>query len=188
MCDLAKLLKEADRALIIDDGGNISVHLAPEKLSVATAEEDSTTKSDPCTQKEVRPSPAGSAASSLGRAEDLEADDVRSRGDFRLHIFFLKSTRTWMLVVWAVALVLQVATERFPGMSIPAISSFENRVLTDRSKTEVFLRIWLETDAGNNRYFIGYALIGTSSFFVSGFAFGYVFRSTPITLMGHRRH
>ena len=58
---------------------------------------------------------------------------------------------------------------------------------TNRSTTEVFLRIWLETDAANNRYFIGYALIGTSSFFVSGFAFGYVF-ALPLSLWQNVEH
>ena len=115
LCDLAIFLKEADRALIIDDGGNISVHQTPKELPLTTECEEST-KSDPKTQSEVQLSPARLAASALEKTDDAEADDVRCRGDFGLHIFFPRSTRTWMLVVWAVALVLQVATERFPGM------------------------------------------------------------------------
>ncbi|TQW12261.1 poly(A)-binding protein-dependent poly(A) ribonuclease [Cordyceps javanica] len=74
-------------------------------------------------------------------ADDIynaQRDTVNTYSSLSLYAYFFRPAGVLFVTLWVVAVTLAAVSERLPN---------------------IFVRIWLDTDAGNNLYFIGYALL-----------------------------
>ncbi|OAA69111.1 ABC transporter, transmembrane domain, type 1 [Cordyceps fumosorosea ARSEF 2679] len=94
---------------------------------------------------EVKP-----AASSSSARDNLSR---RNSGDFTLYKYFLRPAGFWCVLVWLVAVGIAAVSERMP---------------------QIYARLWLDRDADNLLYYIGYAGLGLVApvlSFLAAFAF-----------------
>ncbi|XWW94174.1 hypothetical protein V2A60_002116 [Cordyceps javanica] len=75
---------------------------------------------------------------SSGNADDIfnaQRDTVNTYSSLSLYAYFFRPAGVLFVTLWVVAVTLAAVSERLPN---------------------IFVRIWLDTDAGNNLYFIGF--------------------------------
>jgi hypothetical protein len=178
---IVDFLKLADQALILDENGAISVQSKPSELVLAKsfiarlnyAASNNKTGTDSYTD-------ATPPTQSLQVEDDLKS---RSRSDASLYKYIFETMSPKKTLLLLFLLVLMVGSERFPGAS-PGLYVRSWQTILTMNNIEAFMRIWLETDPGNNTYFAGYAAIGGTSIFTGSMAIGYAtsrasFSNTP---------
>ncbi|KJZ73968.1 hypothetical protein HIM_06636 [Hirsutella minnesotensis 3608] len=99
-------------------------------------------------------------SSQLDKLEDEEIREIR-KGDVALYAFYLSSIGKALFGVWLVTVAVSAVSEKLP---------------------QIWIRVWLENNAKNNRYFIGYACFGVMSslLFMAMLAF-YLLKLVPIS-------
>ncbi len=107
-------MKNADRALILDGNGNAFLHASPSTLILPSYISEDFTQSDQNSATAGRAQELYSTATAAAPV-DPGPDEICQHDGFDLLKFIFGSTRIWMLIVWVLALILQVVTERFPG-------------------------------------------------------------------------
>lgn len=123
----ATFMKIADHALILDGNGGASLHTNPSTLVLpsyitearaATGQDIATLEPDYQRRFDLD-----------GKTLPIVARVLDPTADFGVLKFFFESTRAWMFMVWILALLLQVVTERFPGKTSHACFSSYLRCL-----------------------------------------------------------
>ena len=168
---IVNFLKHADQALILDENGAVSVQSKPSGLVL---EESFIAKLNYAASS--KKTGTDSHASTAPPTQSLQVEDdlkSRSRSDSSLYKYIFKTLSRKKSAIWLFLLVLMVGSERFPGESLGVYARSQQTIITV-CNIEAFMRIWLETDPGNNTYFAGYAAIGGTSIFTGSMAIGYV--------------
>ncbi|KAK3180626.1 hypothetical protein K4F52_007976 [Lecanicillium sp. MT-2017a] len=137
------LARAADQILLLDGSGSVRLAESPEDGGLGK----SLTIEDLKTLQISEGDETGAAASddsSLAQKEaQPDADPAaRQKGDVSLYLLYFQPVMKRVMVAWLVTTVLYSIAERAP---------------------EIYVRIWLDVDANNKLFFIGYALLGALS-------------------------
>ncbi|OAA70037.1 Vacuolar metal resistance and drug detoxification protein [Akanthomyces lecanii RCEF 1005] len=138
----AEILGEADLVFEISEQGRVRLDKAyPRRdriyppLAGASREASQTEVPRIETQQDSVPVPF---KRSKTEPETDELDRHRRHGDVKLYGYFFTTANVWLFVLWISATAIASIMERMP---------------------QIFLRIWMTADAGNDWYFAGFAAI-----------------------------
>lgn len=91
-----------------------------------------------------------------------ETDRDRRHGDWKLYGYLFRTTSILLLVLWFILTAIAAVMERMPRKcSHPSFCFLAN------TKEEIFMRIWLSTDAASDWYFAGFAAISFAEIIIT---------------------
>ncbi|KAJ3494698.1 hypothetical protein NLG97_g3915 [Lecanicillium saksenae] len=145
-----EVLRQADFVFEMNQQGRISVTKAGNRLDAKHKDAqnplDVTPAPETPTPAIVEKSEPPSVDIHKATVDSNELDRSRRTGDWRLYGYFFQSI-SWLLVGFYLVTTAVAATmERMP---------------------QIFMRIWLTTDAANDNYFIGFALLSFGEIFIT---------------------
>ncbi|KAK3192864.1 hypothetical protein K4F52_001221 [Lecanicillium sp. MT-2017a] len=145
-------LRQANKILFLNGEGDFTTSLNIDELlkrddfqrllsrGLIVNEKNSETE-DEVTPLEVTP-PAQEEEARKPQNEKGDAEMKLLKGDSTLYLFYFNSIGKPFFILWVFVMFLVSLTERFP---------------------EIYVRIWLDVDPEDMRFFIGYALLGVGS-------------------------
>ncbi|CEJ89530.1 hypothetical protein VHEMI05371 [[Torrubiella] hemipterigena] len=138
----------ADNVITIDDGGTVTVaSQVPSRAS--RVDHEATDTKNKGKERQSRTTRGGSSQQANPLASSIAKKDKaieRQRGDASLYYFYLKSNGLALFAIWLGMVALSAIWQKMPA---------------------IFVRIWLEKDPDNNIYFVGFAVLGATSFLCS---------------------
>lgn len=150
-CYVVRYLYIADNIITIGDGGTVTVaSQVPSRASSIQVKEDETDdttikgKDKQSSTTHGGSSQQGNPSTSLVAKKDKAIE--RQRGDASLYYFYLKSNGLKLFAIWMGMVALSAIWQKMPA---------------------IFVSIWLEKDPENNTYFVGFAVLGATSFLCS---------------------
>ncbi|EQL02449.1 ABC transporter, transmembrane domain, type 1 [Ophiocordyceps sinensis CO18] len=137
----------ADKILVLDGTGSVReqrhVDDSERQSFVHVENRDTTGTENVQSQTVSRPSHTASAHPSTIVPPVSEEDGMqRQRGDVTLYVFYIKSIGKLLFALWLCTVAVSAVSDKIP---------------------QIFIRIWLERDVENSRYFTGYAVLSVAS-------------------------
>ncbi|KAK5996562.1 ABC multidrug transporter B [Cladobotryum mycophilum] len=157
-------LSLADKVFVMDSSGVIHERDAREASSNEPLIQSTQNPDDIEILDKQQDSPSTSESASVSQAVKPSSVsegnlEERQRGDVTLYSFYLKSIGVSLFCLWLCTVAVAAVADHMP---------------------QIYIRIWLERDPTNNRYFIGYAILGVTTFAcASGMLAFYLLKIVP---------